>query len=138
VVAHWVLVWSDNLEIWDTAFNRVLLYTTIFSLGTPHLTLTMFLPGVPSIHISTGPPSPSNPVSPPHNHAQSSLSSPMPSDLGSIPPSPALSSHSTNFLTTLNLRDYIPEPAGNPTSISDTDGETYRSPTIRYIFSAAI
>jgi len=87
-----------------------------------------------------------------------SPSSPTPSDLSdmvSIPSSPTLSSQSTNFATTYNLRDYIPqqefgpsslgllEPAGiitqpNATSISDTDGETFSSPTIRYIFSTAI
>ena len=125
--------------------------------------MSQFL-GVPSIHIST---ELSYPVSPSHNHAQSSLLSPtrhnlsssslMPSDLSDIPPSPTLSSHSTNFATTFNLRDNKPdeksglasfallEPTAlttrrtsNATSISDTDGETFRSPTIRYIFSAAI
>ena len=123
--------------------------------------------GIPSIHISTDP---SDPVSSSHNHVQSSLlsparhnlspSSPTASDLsdaGSIPPSPTLSSHSTNFATTLNLRDNKPdekyglaslgllEPAGintqrrssNATSMSDTDGETFRSATIQYISSAA-
>jgi Ca2+-transporting ATPase len=117
--------------------------------------------GVPSIHISTELASPSSdPVSPSHNHVQSGLlsptrhnpSSPTASDLsdaGSIPPSPTLSSHSTNFATTLNLRDNKPdeksglaslgllEPAGittqrrpsNATSMSDTDGETFGSVT---------
>jgi len=124
--------------------------------------------GVPSIHISTEFSSPSDPVSPSHNHVQSGLlsparhnfspSSPTASDLsdaGSIPPSPTLSSHSTNYATTLILRDNKPdekfgasghlEPAGistqrrtsNATSISDTDGETFRSATIQYISSAA-
>ncbi len=124
--------------------------------------------GVPSIHISTELPSPSEPVSPSHNHVQSGLlsptrhnfspSSPTPSDLSdtSIPPSPTLSAHSTTFATTLNLRDNKPdeksglaslgllEPAGiaaqrrtsNATSMSDTDGETFRSATIQYISSA--
>lgn len=109
----------------------------------------------PSQHMQT----PSSGFLSPHspsNRIHFGPASPTYSDGGSIPPSPTLSSH-TNYLTTLQLRDNKPEEVsgltsldllepggitaekkhGNATSMSDLDGETFRSASILRAPSAA-